>query len=180
MVKEMSEEKTLKLDIGCGKNKQAGFKGIDSIDFEGVDYVLDVRKTPWVFEDSSVDEVHSSHFVEHLTGEERVDFFNELYRVMKKGAQARIVTPHWSHACAYGDPTHKWPPMSEWFAYYLNKGWRDGNAPHTAYTCNFDFTIAGSWDPWLEIRNHETKMFAMNRYVNSYRDLIVAITAVKD
>jgi hypothetical protein len=174
----MSEsEKVLKLDIGCGKNKVSGFEGIDSIAFEGVDHVLDVRQIPWPFEDNSVDEVHSSHFVEHLTGEERVSFFNELSRVMKKGAQARIITPHWSHACAYGDPTHQWPPMSEWFAYYLNKGWRDQNAPHTGYTCDFDFTVAGSWDPWLETRNQETKVFAMNRYINSYRDLIVTLVA---
>lgn len=169
----------VKLDIGCGKNKQSGFIGIDSIDFEGVDKVLDVRVTPWPYEDSSVDEVHSSHFVEHLTGTERIAFFNELYRVMKKGATARIVTPHWSHACAYGDPTHQWPPMSEWYAYYLNEDWRNQNAPHTSYTCNFEFTVAGSWDSWLEVRNQDTKMFAMNRYINSYRDLIVVFTAVK-
>lgn len=170
----------LKLDIGCGTNKQPGFTGIDSIAFAGVDTVLDVRVTPWPFEDSSVDEVHTSHFVEHLTGTERIAFFNELYRVMKKGATARVITPHWSHACSYGDPTHQWPPMSEWYAYYLNAGWRAQNAPHTAYTCNFDFSVAGSWDPWLEVRNQETKMFAMNRYVNSYRDLIVVLTAVKE
>ena len=80
-----TEDTKLKLDIGCGKNKAPGFHGVDSLDFEGVDTVLDVRQTPWPWEDNSVDEVHSSHFVEHLTNPERVKFWNELYRVMKKG-----------------------------------------------------------------------------------------------
>lgn len=177
-VPEKKEEPVppLKLDFGCGKNKAAGFHGVDSIAFDGVDTVLDVRKTPWPWEDSSVDEVHTSHFVEHLTGTERVAFFNELYRVMKKGAQARVITPHWSNACSYGDPTHQWPPMSEWYAYYLNKGWRDVNAPHAGFTCDFDFVVGGSWDSWLEVRNMDTRVFAMSRYINSYRDLIVTLT----
>lgn len=165
----------LKIDIGCGKSKQAGFIGVDSIAFEGVDIVHDVRE-PWPWQDDTVEEVHSSHFVEHLTGPERVKFWNELHRVMKKGATARIITPHWSHACAYGDPTHQWPPMSEWAVYYLNKGWRDVNAPHTALTCDFDYTVGGSWDGWLETRNQETKVFAMQHYANSYRDLIFTLT----
>jgi predicted SAM-dependent methyltransferase len=165
----------LKLDLGCGKNKQAGFIGVDSIAFEGVDIVHDVRQ-PWPWQDNTVEEVHSSHFVEHLTNVERIHFWNELGRVMKKGAQARIITPHWSNACAYGDPTHQWPPMSEWAVYYLNKVWRDGNAPHVPITCDFDFVVGGSWDPWLETRNQETKMFAMSRYINSYRDLIITLT----
>lgn len=165
----------LKLDLGCGKNKVPGFHGVDSLAMEGVDQILDLRK-PWPWENDSVDEVHSSHFVEHLTGPERVHFWNELHRVMKVGAQARVITPHWSHACAYGDPTHQWPPMSEWYALYLNKAWRDANAPHVPYVCDFDWLQSGSWDPWLESRNQETKTFAMTRYINSYRDLIIVLT----
>lgn len=171
----MSDE-AVKLDIGCGKNKQPGYIGIDAIAFEGVDVVMDVRKKWDQYADASVDEVHCSHFVEHLTNSERINFWNELHRVLKKGAQARIITPHWSNACAYGDPTHQWPPMSEWAVYYLNKDWRDVNAPHAPLECDFDFVIGGSWDPWLETRNQETKMFAMGRYINSYRDLIITLT----
>jgi hypothetical protein len=50
------------------------------------------------------------------------------------------------------------------------------NAPHVPLTCDFDFVVGGSWDPWLEVRNQETKMFAMSRYINSYRDLIITLT----
>ena len=60
----------LRLDIGCGRTTPEGWTGIDAIDF-GQKHVHDVRKgLPWLA-DSCVDEVRSSHFVEHLTGAER-------------------------------------------------------------------------------------------------------------
>lgn len=164
----------VKLDIGCGKTTAEGFAGIDAIDF-GQRHVLDVRKG-LPFKDNSVDEIRSSHFVEHLTGTERIAFFNELYRVMKVVATAQIITPHWSHACAYGDPTHQWPPMSEWYPLYLNKGWRDTQAPHSTYTCDFDYVVAGSWDGRLNGRNPEYTQMAMNTQINGWRDLIVTLT----
>lgn len=166
----------MKLDLGCGKNKAPGFYGVDSLPFEEADFCFDLRQTPWPWETGSVEEARASHFVEHLTGEERIPFFNELCRVLKPGAVATIITPDWSHSCAYGDPTHKWPPMSGWYPLYLNKAWRDVNAPHVGFTCDFDYQIAGSWDEWLIPRNQEFKIFAMQRYINSQRDLIVHLT----
>ena len=169
----------LRLDIGCGKTTPEGWEGVDAIDF-GQKHVHDIRKgLPWL-DANSVDEVRSSHFVEHLTGAERIAFFNELWRVMKPNATALIVTPNWSHACAYGDPTHQWPPMSQWYPLYLHRDWRAANAPHAAYTCHFDHVIAGSWDAGLEVRNLETRQFAMHNYINGWRDLIITLTARKD
>lgn len=164
-----------RLDLGCGTKKREGFHGVDCRDFDGVDTIFDLRSTPWPWGENTIEEVHSSHFVEHLTGAERIGFFNELCRVMKQGGKALIVTPDWSHACAYGDPTHQWPPMSGWYALYLNKAWRDANAPHVGYTCDFDYAIGGSWDEWLVPRNMETRQFAMQRYINSTRDLMVTL-----
>jgi predicted SAM-dependent methyltransferase len=165
----------VRIDIGCGKTTPEGWEGVDSIDF-GQKHVRDVRNGLTWLEDNSVDEARSCHFVEHLTGAERVSFFNELYRVMKPGTQALIITPNWSHACAYGDPTHQWPPMSQWYPLYLHKEWRAANAPHTGFTCDFDHTIAASWDQSLEVRNAEYKQFAMNHYTNAWRDLIVTLS----
>jgi hypothetical protein len=175
-----AEAKPIKLDIGAGKNRHAAdFQTIDILPFEGVDHVMDVRQTPWPWEDDSVAAVFTSHFVEHLSGEERIPFFNELYRVMAWGAQCTIVVPAWSHDRAYGDPSHKWPPMSGWSVMYLLKGWRDVNAPHVGYTCDFDWQSAGNWDPWLGVRHDEVKVFAMARYVNSLSDYIFTLTKTK-
>lgn len=168
------EPAPLRLDIGAGKTKLDGWEGIDAINF-GQKHVHDVRKG-LPFDDNSVDEVRSSHFVEHLTGTERIAFFNDLWRVMKPNTTAMIITPDWRHSCAYGDPTHQWPPMSQWYPLYLHRDWRAGNAPHVAYTCHFDHVIAGSWDAALNDRNNETKSWMMNHYVNATRDLIVTLT----
>lgn len=201
---EHVEPAPLRLDIGCGKTKMDGWEGIDSIDFgqkhvfnvvtqskewyrQNHQYMMGEREAPpdvpryqsWPFADNSVDEVRSSHFVEHLTGEQRVFFFSELWRVMKNGATAQIITPNWSHACAYGDPTHQWPPMSQWYPLYLHKDWLVINGPHVGYTCHFDHVVAGSWDQSIEGRNPETKSMMMNNYTNAWRDLIVTLTARK-
>jgi hypothetical protein len=65
--------------------------------------------------------------------------------------------------------------MSGWYPLYLNKQWRTVNAPHVGYTCDFDWTIAGSWDERLNSRNAEFKTFAMNNYMDSLRDIIVTL-----
>ena len=93
----------MKLDLGCGPKKKTGFIGVDRLAMPGVDTIVDLRVTPWPWPDNSIDQVHCAHFVEHLTGEERIAFFNELDRVMKPGATAKIITPDWSNANAYGD-----------------------------------------------------------------------------
>lgn len=164
----------LKLDFGCGKCQRDGFEGVDCIDF-GQKHVLDLRQ-PWPWPANSVEEAHSSHFIEHLDGAERVHFFNELYRVLVPGGKATIIAPHWSNDCAYGDPTHKWPPISNWTFLYLFKQWRDANAPHTGYTCDFDWTFGFNLDPAIGARNQEYQQFAVNHYRNGARDLQGVLT----
>jgi hypothetical protein len=165
----------IRLDIGAGSRKQPGYTGVDIRAFDGVDVVLDVRQTPWPWADDSVEEIYSSHFVEHLTREEWIPFFNEAGRVLKPKGKMTVIVPNWSHACAYGDPTHK-SFCSGWMANYLNAKWRSTEAPHVPYTCDFDAAIAGSWDPWLESRNDQVKEFAINHYTNAHRDLILNLT----
>jgi hypothetical protein len=167
-----------KLDLGCGPNKAEGFTGIDAMQFDKVDHVLDLRKD-WPIEAGSVDEVHCSHFLEHLTGTERIHFFNELYRVLKPGATARIITPSWSHERAYGDPTHQWPPVCSWTYFYLDAGWRAVNAPHVGYECDFSYVLAGTHDPndaHVAFRTMEVKMVMMARNINTVTDLIATLT----
>lgn len=197
----------LKLDLGCGKNKRPGFIGVDTISFDGVDIICDLGAKSWVvqkeadlkcknpglfatnngdevgeayiFMQESVNEVHCSHFLEHLTQSERVHFFNELFRVMQFGAQANIIIPSWSSERAYGDPTHKWPPVVGFSFYYLCKSWRDANAPHTGYTCDFDFQGGNNLaHPW-QLKNQEAQMFAQNHYLNVATDTFVTVTKTK-
>ena len=166
----------MKLDLGCGTKKREGYTGVDSMTLPGVDMVLDLRETPWPWPDNSIDAAFSSHFVEHLTGEERISFFNELWRVLKPDAQAEIITPDWSHASAYGDPTHQCPPMSHFYLVYLNKEWRDKNTPHVGYRCDFVSRYSYSLDDSLRDQPMETKRFSVEHYTNSARDLQAVLT----
>lgn len=173
----------LKLDLGCGKNKKLGFVGVDRQQFPGVDEVVDLTK-PWPWADNSVGEVHASHFVEHLTNEERVHFYNELGRVLVPGEHeggrpvrgfATIIVPHWLNERAYGDPTHQWPPVVFFSTYYLLEAWRKQNAPHVGYTCDFD-ALGGNAipAPW-NARNQETQAFASQHYANVVSDLVMTL-----
>ena len=176
----------LRLDFGCGKNKRDGFKGVDIRPFEGVDFVLNIAEDHWPWADGTVDEAHASHFIEHLTWPQRVHFFNELGRVLKKGAKATIIWPHWCSDRYYGDPTHQ-PPISAFALYYLNQEWRKGNAPHCdyaqndgnhfwhEYTCDFDNVISYSMAPWMAGRNNEFIQFAMAAYKEAAQDIMATL-----
>lgn len=170
-----AEVKPIRLDLGCGPNKQAGFTGVDCRSFPGVDVVMDLGG-PWPWESDSVDEVFSSHFVEHLTAEQRIHFVNELHRVLKKGHGARIITPHWNSCRAYGDLTHQWPPVSEFWFYYLKKSWRDQNAPHNdQYTCDFEPTWGYNPHPALVGRAEEYQQDALQWKKEAAQDIIATL-----
>lgn len=174
---------TLKLDLGCGGKKKEGFHGVDQYSMEGVDTVLDIGASVWPWEDASVDEANCSHFVEHLNAQQRVHFYNELGRVLKPGAKATIVVPHWCSNRAYGDPTHQWPPVSEMSFYYLSQAWRDSQAPHTdkkwnaqGFSCNLEATWGYSFGPEIGVRNHEFIQFALQNYKEAAQDMVATLT----
>lgn len=178
--KQVKQPLPVLLDLGCGKNKREGFTGVDAKQFDGkVDIIHDLR-TRWPWDDDSVDEVNCSHFLEHLTQEERVFFANELYRVLKNGAKALIIVPSWTSERAYGDPTHKWPPVVGFSFFYWNAAWRKDNAPHTGFTCNFDFGGGNQIAPPWNMRAQEVQMFAQNHYLNVATDVFVNLVAVKE
>lgn len=167
----------LKLNLGCGKRKVDGFTGVDISSDCGADVVHDLFQFPWPFEDSSVDEVQSSHFLEHVPGRLRQRFFNELYRVMKPGATATFITPNADSHRAIQDPTHEWPPICPASYLYYNAQWRkDNELDHYEATCDFDFTYADAVEgPWA-LRSQEARDFAMRHYNNVALDLHVVLT----
>lgn len=181
----------LKLDLGCGPNPREGFAGVDRIAFNERIQEFDLRQ-PWPWADQSVSEVWCSHFVEHLEPHERCHFFNELYRILKPNRRengrdvegfATIVVPHWGSCRAYGDPTHRWPPMGEMFWYYLCEDWRLSQAPHTdkrhweqGYNCHLECRWGNSWNPAIAARNEEWKAFAALHYREAIHDMQCVVT----
>lgn len=176
----------MKLDFGCGPNPKEGFTGVDQYPFDGkVGIVGDITDPHFwnQFESGSVEEAHASHFLEHLTFPQRVLFMNQLHRILKPGGQVTIIVPHWAAARAYGDPTHQWPAVSEWFFLYLNREWRAANAPHAdgviapgMYTCHFEGTVGYNLHPSLACRNPEFQQFALSNYKEAAQDIIATLT----
>ena len=75
--------KELRCDIGCANCKKSGYLGIDNVDY-GQEILWDIRDgIP--LPDNSVDEVYTSHMLEHLTNKENKDLADEVLRVLKPG-----------------------------------------------------------------------------------------------
>lgn len=158
--------------------------GLDIRKAPGVDHIVDLRKTPWkingkIIPAGSVEEINASHFVEHLTGPERIKFVNEVWRILKLGGKATLVTPYWASCRAYGDLTHQWPPVTEMWFLYLNDDWRKVNAPHnTGYKCNFEHTVGYNLHPSLSVRPQEYQMYAVQFYKEAAQDMAATITKI--
>ncbi|MEO5950697.1 MAG: hypothetical protein ABIQ04_04580 [Candidatus Saccharimonadales bacterium] len=183
----------LRLSLGSGEHKPEGFKGVDLIKTNGVDYVQDLLKFPWTqFADNSVDEIECSNFVEHIPhGDSFNDpffqFFDEIYRILKpaefdpsnpnipiKGF-ARIVCPYYSSMRAWQDPTHQ-RAISEASFLYVNKQWRiDNQLGHYPVSCDFDFGYGYVIAPEWQTRNQETQAFAIKHYNNVVTDIQVQL-----
>ncbi len=108
----------MKIDLGCGLQKKAGFTGVDKIDLPGVDIVCDVDTQKLPLKDSSVSEVYSMHFMEHVS--DLVAVMEELWRVCQKDAKITIAVPYFTSVGAFRDPTHKHFFAYETFDHFTN------------------------------------------------------------
>ena len=93
--------------------KEDGWINCDLHPGPSVDHAFDAQG-PWPFEAGSIDEVHSSHTLEHLT--EHMTFFREAYRVLRLGGKLSIRVPHGWHSAAWWDFTYVRPWLQEAFA----------------------------------------------------------------
>jgi predicted SAM-dependent methyltransferase len=164
----------LKLDIACGQNKREGFTGVDIAPGEGVDIVHNLDEYPWPFKANSVTEVNISHYVEHVA--DLISFMNELWRIMKPGAQCSIVAPYYSSMRAWQDPTHV-RAISEASFLYFNQDWLTANKlNHYPIKADFDFSYGYSITPEWQNRNEEARNFAIRHYINVVNDIQVVLT----
>lgn len=94
------------LELGCGNRKRnPDLIGVDALDYESVDIVGDIFEVLGAMPDGSVDDVYSSHFLEHVSDVPRL--LEELARVLKGGGRLDITVPHFSNPYFYSDITHK-------------------------------------------------------------------------
>jgi len=105
---ELAKKTGVRLNIGCGANNESGWYGIDIRKLPGVDLVWDIEKTPWPMQAESVLVATSSHVLEHLNphGGVFMGVMDEIWRVLKPGAQFAFVVPYAGSPGFWQDPTH--------------------------------------------------------------------------
>ena len=82
----------MKLHIGCGRKYLSGYKHLDVIPYEHVDFECDARKLD-IFADKSVAEIYACHILEHVERDQVVGVLREWCRVLKAGGVIRIAVP---------------------------------------------------------------------------------------
>ncbi len=186
----------LKLDLGCGQSPKEGYEGVDLYS-KDAKHKVDLFKFPWPWADSSVDELHSSHFVEHIPdayickkhGAESIPcegaqdllfaFFDEAYRILKPGAKFHVITPACRSERAFQDPTHRRFIAQSTF-FYLNVDWRRiQKLDHYNVKCNFTGDVNFSFDAAAGARHQEVQQQLFQQAWNVIHDWIVVLSAVK-
>ena len=183
----------LKLDLGSGNNVKPGFEGVD-ISAEKAKWKMDlIYDAPWPWQYNEVDELYSSHFIEHIPqgvmGVYNDDsknknyffhFFDECYRIIKPNGLFTVIWPALQSVRAFQDPTHtRYIPVETMF--YLSKKWRKENGLDH-YNVECDWILEGAPNV---IVNGETLRFTQERMHHSFlwnvqSDVQCTLKAVKE
>lgn len=80
----------MKLNLGCGEKMREGYVNVDVCGTPDIKCNLSVF--PWPFEDNSIDEVFSEHFLEHVLDYEKTVL--EMHRILKKDGILHFKVPY--------------------------------------------------------------------------------------
>ncbi len=97
--------KPVVVELGCGLRKRPGAIGIDRQDSPQVDIIQDLEEGLPFLPDSSIDELHASHLLEHI--EDFEGLMREIVRVLKPEGRCHVTVPHFTNPYGYSDYTHK-------------------------------------------------------------------------
>ena len=190
MAKKKKQNADLRLNLGCGFDKKAGWINVDKNSLSEPDQIVDLESTPWPWPDSSIAEIQMRHVLEHLgeTTESYLSIIREIWRICRPGALVRIVVPHPRHDHFLNDPTHVRPITVqglEMFSQKRNQEWvRKGfsNTP-LGLQIGVDFEIV-SFDvvpdePWRgRLKRGEIKSPQLQQAMHMYANVIMETTIV--
>lgn len=114
----LDRHKGIRLDIGCGANKQPNFLGMDKRKLKGVDIIHDLEVFPYPLPNDICLTIIGSHIIEHIKPWLMLDFMNELWRVAKVGCQLMLSMPYGVSHGFVQDPTHCNPCNETTFQYF--------------------------------------------------------------
>jgi hypothetical protein len=191
------EPKMLKLDLGCGQNPKDGFEGVDLYG-EKATHKVDLFKFPWPFQDATVDEIHCSHFLEHVPAREVEErdlspqataadrqellgkdmlfaFMDECHRIMKPEAWMHVVVPSGRSSRAFWDPTHRRFFMQETFLYFAAEWRRINGLSHYRTKCNFGVDVGQTIPNEEALRSPEAQQIRFQHYWNVTVDWVAKL-----
>ena len=112
----------IKLNLGCGNQKQDKYINIDIRESVNPDIVADLSKR-FPFESNSIDEIKAYNFLEHVPIGKTIGLIEEIYRVLKPNGYFKHLTPSTDGRGAFHDPTHvSFWNVNSWL-YYTNPDW---------------------------------------------------------
>lgn len=82
----------MKLHIGCGKKHLPGFKHLDIMKYDHIDYVANADKLD-MFEDNTIAEIYACHVLEHFNRNEVKKVIFEWNRALRPDGIIRIAVP---------------------------------------------------------------------------------------
>jgi len=80
------------LIFGCGETQNSGWFNIDCFFSSNVDLVMDLRRG-LPFDDRSISNCYSEHFLEHLLPVEAASHLADVHRILKRGGIYRVIVP---------------------------------------------------------------------------------------
>lgn len=108
----------IKLDVGCGINKQKGFVGMDMFRHDKVDIVHNIQKFPWPVPSDTCFQILLSHVWEHIEPKYRFELMDELWRVCRHDGQLLISCPYSGSSLEAAHPAHYLCPNEMTFTFF--------------------------------------------------------------
>lgn len=109
---------TKSLHVACGRDKYTGAVGVDINPASDAEVKHDLNRFPYPFGDGEFDTAICVSAMEHLA--DTVGAMKELYRILRPGGRLFIVTPHFSDAGSWIDPTHSHHFSARSFDYFID------------------------------------------------------------
>lgn len=81
----------IRLNVGCGEILKEGYVNVDL--FVQNPGIVQAPADSLPYSDSSVDEVFSSHLLEHITHGQTIKVLSEWFRVLRPGGTLQLVVP---------------------------------------------------------------------------------------
>jgi hypothetical protein len=180
----------MRLNLGCGFDKRAGFVNVDKQAACEPDQVVDLEHLPWPWPDDAASEVVLRHTLEHLGArpQDYLDILRELWRICRGGATVSITVPHPRHDSFLNDPTHVrvvTPQGLELFSQAKNREWRRAGVPNTplGLYLGIDFAIQSVQlapdEPWAgQLKRGEIKPADLHQAMRQLNNVIAETTIV--